>query len=120
MLVAVLAGAPLTACGGSDGGAKAEPVVLRRCEVPSTGLTFRTRLSSCKAAIDKGLALSVKAGFVSDPEVVGAGAAFAAICETIQGKDKVPYDDEDGLSLARSLHKTGVCPGKVSNLDPDP
>ena len=57
---------------------------------------------------------------MSDPDAVAAGAAFAALCEIIQGKEVIPYDDEDGIRLARQLHRTGVCPGKVANLDPDP
>lgn len=119
LIATVLAGTVLAGCGGDDP-PEAKPVRLRRCEVAGTGFEFRTRLASCEKAIDKGVALSVDAGFVSDPDVVGAGTAFAALCDIIQGKEKVVYDDEDGRDLARGLHRTGVCPGKVSNLDPTP
>ena len=57
---------------------------------------------------------------MSDPDAVAAGAAFAARCETIQGKEVIPDDDEDGIRLARQLHRTGVCPVTVAKLDPDP
>lgn len=97
---------------------KAEP--LRRCEVAGTGLRFRTGLSSCRVAIAKGIDLSVDAGFVSDPDAVGAGAAFAALCEVLQGDEKIIYDDHDGRELARKLHRSEVCPGKLANLDPTP
>ncbi|MBX3287296.1 MAG: hypothetical protein KF703_18250 [Actinobacteria bacterium] len=114
LVVAVLAGAVTAGCGGDE--PKAEPVVLRRCELHATGFVFRTSLSSCKKAIAKGIDLSVDAGFEDDPDAPGAGAAFGALCEILQGKERVVYDDEDGRALARRLHRTGVCPGKVSNL----
>lgn len=115
----MLAGAALSGC-GSDGSDKPEAKPLRRCEVPETGMTFRTSLPTCAKALAKGLSLSLDAGVITDPDVVGAGVAFAALCQTMQGTEKIPYDDAQGVGLAKALNRTGVCPGKVSNFDATP